>query len=262
MGDVAHELPAGVVRGLDILRHRVEGAGQVCDLAFPGDPLHPDRQVSAAETLGRIADLLQRHCDPAHQQTAGDVGKQQHQTGREKEVGEEFIPEILQPCAGGAQKQIPAALPVGIPHLAYRNIALFRQDALQIAEQMVAALRLHLIKQRKGHLGAHHLAGTGTEHHPALRVGEEQAGFRTFSNDLQPGVQHLQLLPFREAGVLHHIIRCAAGHIRHAVQGFVPFLGKVAAKQHPLRAAHYGNAQHQQGGHHGEQRHRYALAHY
>ena len=60
MGDVAHELTARIVVGLDVFGHLVEGVGQVHDLAFALDPLNADREIPAAEPLRGLGDLLQR----------------------------------------------------------------------------------------------------------------------------------------------------------------------------------------------------------
>ena len=60
MGDVAHELAPGVVVGLDIVRHLVEGAGQVGHFPFAFHAFHTHGQVAAAKALGSIRHLLQR----------------------------------------------------------------------------------------------------------------------------------------------------------------------------------------------------------
>ena len=58
-------------------------------------------------------------------------------------------------------------------------------------------------------------------------------------------------------------ILCGAlGDIYHLIQCFVAVLGKVVLEQHPLRAAHQHDAQHHQGGHHGEKGRGDTFTHY
>ena len=52
MGDVAHELTTGIVVGLNVLRHLVEGAGQIHHFALTFHALNTDREVPAAKPLG------------------------------------------------------------------------------------------------------------------------------------------------------------------------------------------------------------------
>ena len=104
--------------------------------------------------------------------------------------------------------------------------------------------------------------GVGGDQDIAALIGEEEVGLGALADDLQLGVQGIQLGPLGQSRLLHDIIRRALGHIRHAVQRVVPLLGKIAAKQQPLGAAQHRRAQHQQGGHHRKEGDRNTFAHY
>ena len=99
----------GVVVGLDVVGHAVEGAGQVGHFPFAFHAFHTHGQVAAAKALGRVGHLLQRVGEFAHQQLGQDAGAQQHHAGRQQEVGPELLLELGELPAGGAQKD-PAAL--------------------------------------------------------------------------------------------------------------------------------------------------------
>ena len=86
----------------------------------------------------------------------------------------------------------------------------------------------------------------------AVLIGQEQIGFGALADDLQLGAQRVQFLALGQGRLLDHVVRRPPGDLGHAVQRFVPLLCKVAVEQDPLRAAHQHDAQHHQGGHHGE----------
>ena len=84
--------------------------------------------------------------------------------------------------------------------------------------------------------------GVGGNEDPALFIGEKEVSLGALADDLQLGVQSIQLGSLGQSRLLHDIIRRALGHIRHAVQRVVPLLGKIAAEQQPLRAAQHRRA--------------------
>ena len=264
VGDVAHELAPGVVVGLNVVGHAVEGAGKVGCLAFAFHPLHTDGKITAAKALGSIRHLLQRVGELAHQDLGQDAGAQQHHAGRQQEVGPELLLELGELPAGGAQKD-PAALAAAlVAHLTDGDIAFFGQHPIQRTEHMVVVraggrrLLHHLI--RHGLCGEHFRAGS--DQHPAVVVGEKQIGLCTLADDLQLGAQCVQLIAFRQLRLLDQILGRALGDAHHLIQCFVAVLGEVVLEQHPLRSSHQHDAQHHQGGHQREECRRDTLAHY
>ena len=257
VGDVAHELTPGVIVGLDVLRHLVEGAGKVCHLAIALHALHADGEVAAAKALGGIGDLLQRVGELTHQQAGQHAGAQQHHAGRQEEVGPELLFKVGELRAGGAQKQPAAEQALVVDGLHRRDIAFFGQGTAQIAESVVVpGVRVsHCVGapadiQRHG--GGGKLVRVGGDEHIALSVGEKQISLGALADDLQLGVQSVQLCALRHGLAVYQILCGALGDIYHLIQCFVAILRKIILEQHPLRAAHQHDAQHHQGGHHGE----------
>ena len=262
MGDVAHELAAGIVVGLDVLRHLVEGVGQIHHFALTFHALNTDREVPAAKPLGGIGDLLERVGQLPHQEGGQHAGAEQHDTGREEEVRPELLLEVGQPRAGGAEEEIAAVVAPGILHVPHRDIALLGQHTVQRAQGVVGLVSADLVDQGLLHrVHIQHL-GVGGDQDIAALIGEKQVGLGALADDLQLGVQGIQLGTLGQSRLLHDIIRRALGHIRHAVQRVVPLLGKIAAEQQPLGAAQHRRAQNQQGGHHRKEGDRNTFAHY
>ena len=257
MGDVAHELTPGVIVGLDVLRHLVEGAGKVCHLAIALHALHADGEVAAAKALGGIGHLLQRVGKLTHQQAGQHTGAQQHYAGGHEEVGPELLFKVGELRAGGAQKQPAAEQALVVDGLHRRDIAFFGQGTAQIAESVVVpGVRVShcvgALADIQRHGGGGKLVRVGGDEHIALSVGEKQISLGALADDLQLGVQSVQLCPLRHGLAVYQILRSALGNVYHLIQCFVAILRKIILEQHPLRAAHQHDAQHHQGGHHGE----------
>ena len=217
VGDVAHELAARIVVGLDIFGHLVEGVGQVHDLAFALDPLDADREISSAEPLRGLGDLLQRVGEPPHQDACQHTGAEQHDAGREEEVRPELILEIGQPCTGRAQEEIAAASAVVVHHFPHGNVAFFGQDAIQRAQDMVGLLIPH-----PGHQGLRHgilrqLRRVGGDEDMAVLIGQEQIGLGALADDLQLGAQRVQFLALGQGRLLDYVVRRPPGDLGHAV---------------------------------------------
>ena len=262
VGDVAHELTAGIVVGLDVLRHLVEGAGQIHHFALTFHALNTDREVPAAKPLGGIGDLLERVGQLPHQEGGQHAGAEQHDAGREEEVRPELLLEVSQPRAGGAEKEIAAVVALGILHVPHRDITLLGQHTVQSAQGVVGLIPGNFFHKLRPHnICSHHFGVRGNED-PAFFIGEKEVSLGALADDLQLGVQGIQLGSLGQSRLLHDIIRRALGHIRHAVQRVVPLLGKIAAEQQPLGAAQHRRAQHQQGGHHRKEGDRNTFAHY
>ena len=257
VGDVAHELTLGVIVGLDILRHLVEGAGKVCHLAITLHALHADGEVAAAKALGGIGDLLQRVGELTHQQAGQHAGAQQHHAGGQEKVGPELLFKVGELRAGGAQKQPAAEQALVVDGLHRRDIAFFGQCAAQIAESVVVpGVRVShcvgALADIQRHGGGGKLVRVGGNKHIALSVGEKQIRLGALADDLQLGVQSVQLCALRHGLAVYQIFCGALGNAYHLIQCFVAILRKIIFEQHPLRAAHQHDAQHHQGGHHGE----------
>ena len=262
VGDVAHELAAGIVVGLDVLRHLVEGVGQIHHFALTFHALNTDREVPAAKPLGGIGDLLERVGQLPHQEGGQHAGAEQHDTGREEEVRAELLLEVGQPGTGGTEEEIATVVAPCILHVPHRDIALLGQHTVQRAQGVVGLIPGNFFHKLRPHnICSHHL-GVGGNEDPALFIGEKEVSLGAFADDLQLGVQGIQLGPLGQSRLLHDIIRRALGHIRHTVQRVVPLLGKIAAEQQPLGAAQHRRAQHQQGGHHRKEGDRNTFAHY
>ena len=90
------------------------------------------------------------------------------------------------------------------------------------------------------------------------RLREKLAG----ASDLQFGVQRVQLCALRHGLAVYQILCGALGNVHHLIQRFVAILRKIIFEQHPLRAAHQHDAQHHQGGHHGEKGRGDTFTHY
>ena len=156
VGNIAHELAPGVVVGLDIVRHLVEGAGQIGHFAFAVHALDPDGQVAAAEALGRIRHLLDGVGELMHHHLGEDAGHQQHQTGREEEVREELPAELHQPVARRAEEKVAGTLAALAAHLMHRDVALLGQYAVQRTEDVIILLGLGRLFQ---HGRLYHIPG-------------------------------------------------------------------------------------------------------
>ena len=263
MGDVAHELAPGIVVGLDIVCHLVEGAGKVGHLALAVHALDPDGQVAAAEALGRVRHLLERVGELVHHHLREHAGQKQHQAGREEKVREELSAELRQPLAGRAEKEVTGARAVLAAHLTHRDVAFLRQHTAQCVEEMVVLLGLARLFQ---HLSLHRIAGQlfrhGRQHHIAVAVGEEQIGLRALADDLELGAQGFQLFALGQRGLLHKVGRRPLGDIDHLIQRIVPLLRKIPAEEHQLRAAHDHRAEDEQSAHERKERDWDTFAHY
>ena len=172
VGDVAHELAAGIVVGLDVLRHLVEGAGQIHHFALTFHALNTDREVPAAKPLGGIGDLLERVGQLPHQEGGQHTGAEQHDAGREEEVRPELLLEIGQPCTGRAQEEIAAASAVVVHHFPHGNVAFFGQDAIQCAQDMVGLLIPHPGHQSLRHGILRQLRRVGGDEDMAVLIGQ------------------------------------------------------------------------------------------
>ena len=116
-------------------------------------------------------------------------------------------------------------------------------------------------KLRSHNICSHHF-GVGGNEDPAFFIGKKQVSLGALADDLQLGAQCVQLIAFRQLRLLDQILGRALGDAHHLIQCFVAVLGKVVLEQHPLRSAHQHDAQHHQGGHQREERHRDTFAHY
>ena len=262
MGDVAHELPTGVVVGLDVLRHPVEGVGQIGHLAFALHALDPDGEIAPAEPLGRIGDLLKRVGEPPHQEGGHHAGAEQHDAGREEEVRPELFLEGRQPCAGGAEEQIPAAHALRIPRLPDGDVALFGQHAVQRAQHMVGLILPHLGYQLFGHSLLGQQLRIGRDENAAVLIGEKEVGLCALADDHQLVAQRIQLVAAGQRRLLHHVVRRPLGDLGHAVQRLVALLREIAVEQDPFRKSHHRRAQHQKGRHHRKEGDGNTFAHY
>ena len=103
------------------------------------------------------------------------------------------------------------------------------------------------------HLARHgvgfQLVRAGCDHHLAVVVRKEQIGLSALADDLKLCAQSIQLVAFRQSGLLGQILGRALGDAHHLIQRFVAVLGKVVLEQHPLGSAHQHDAQHHEGGH-------------
>ena len=264
VGDVAHELAPGIIVILDVLGHAVEGAGKVGHFAFALHAFHAHGQVTAAKALGRIGHLLQRVGQAAHQKLCQQAGAQQHHAGRKQEVGPELLLELGELIAGGAQEHIAAGLAVFVAHLADRDVAFLAQHAVQRAEHMVVirAGSVDLLHHLARHGVGFQLVRAGCDHHLAVVVCKEQIGLSALADDLKLCAQSIQLVAFRQRGLLGQILGRALGDAHHLIQRFVAVLCKVVLEQHPLGSAHQHDAQHHEGGHQREERGGNTFAHY
>ena len=168
---------------------------------------------------------------------------------------------------GGAQKQPAADRALSIRGLHHRDIAFFGQCAAQVAESVVVfGVRVcHCVGapadiQRHG--GGGKRVRVGGDEHIALSVREEQISLGALTDDLQFGVQSVQLCTLRHGLAVYQILCGALGNVYQLIQRFVAILRKIILEQHPLRAAHQHDAQHHQGGHHGEKGRGDTFTHY
>ena len=106
------------------------------------------------------------------------------------------------------------------------------------------------------------LCRVGGNEHIALPVGEKQISLGALADDLQLGVQRVPLCALRHGLAVYQIFCGALGNVYHLIQCFVAILRKIILEQHPLRAAHQHDAQHHQGGHHGEKGRGDTFTHY
>ena len=169
--------------------------------------------------------------------------------------------------AGGAQKQPAAEQALVVDGLHRRDIAFFGQGTAQIAESVVVpGVRVShcvgALADIQRHGGGGKLVRVGGDEHIALSVGEKQISLGALADDLQLGVQSVQLCALRHGLAVYQILCGALGDIYHLIQRFVAILRKIILEQHPLRAAHQHDAQHHQGGHHGEKGRGDTFTHY
>ena len=209
----------------------VEGEGEVADLA---------------RTFNRMAENIQNN-DNSRGQFMGNIAHELR--------------------TGGAQKQPAAEQALVINGLHHRDITFFGQCAAQVAERVVVpGVRVcHCVGtladiQRHGAGGK--LVRVGGDEHIALPVGEEQIGLGALADDLQLGVQRVQLCTLRHGLAVYQIFCGALGNVYHLIQRFVAIFRKIILEQYPLRAAHQHDAQHHQGGHHGEKGRGDTFTHY
>ena len=119
-----------------------------------------------------------------------------------QEVRPELLLEIGELRTGGAQKQPAAEQALVIDGLHRRDIAFFGQGTAQIAESVVVpGVRVcHCVGapadiQRHG--AGSKLVRVGGNEHIALPVGEKQIRLGALADDLQLGVQRVQLCALR-----------------------------------------------------------------
>ena len=229
-----------------------------------------DRKVPAAELLGRLTDAVERLGQVAHQEHGQHAGADQHQAGRQQEVGAEPRHKRLQHLARGADKEVGPRPAVPAQDGPCRNVKPLVKGAAQPAHLVVDPAALaggfgYLLQQRGGHRLAGQVVAVGRQDHPARAVGEKEVDVGALADQvhlpedgLQPGAGFF-VLGFQ---AVPHIGGGAGGEVADIVQGGKALLRKVPAEKHQLGQAHDGHSQDHQSGHGGKEGHRDTFAHY
>ena len=171
MGDVAHELAAGVIDGLQAGSHIIEGGGKVGQLHTA---VHRGTggKVAAAQAAGGLADVLDGAGDALGQHPAQQAAQQQDGRGRDAEHGQ-HIPHITGQCRHGAGGKQVAGVTAYL-NTAARGIVFAAVNAAQRAGFKNVVAGVHLGQ----HVGGDGLLGkifaAGVQQNVAVFVGHEQ----------------------------------------------------------------------------------------
>ena len=171
VGDVAHELAAGVIDGLQAGSHIIEGGGKVGQLHTA---VHRGTggKVSATQAAGGLADVLDGAGDALGQHPAQQAAQQQDGRGRDAEHGQ-HIPHITGQCRHGAGGKQVAGVTAYL-NTAARGIVFAAVNAAQRAGFKNVVAGVHLGQ----HVGGDGLLGkifaAGVQQNVAVFVGHEQ----------------------------------------------------------------------------------------
>ena len=187
MGNVGHEFTSPGLGLGDVVRHGVEGLGQLPHLVAAAAAAHPGLILPVPELPHGLRHILEGPGHPEGGDGTGDKGHQHdYNGGKEEDVGKG--PPHLGDAAGlGGDKDqshhLLAALD-GQQHRGPRHIPFFGKDPLQVA---------HGPKGAGGVDGLHHAARDVLSHHAALLPGAV------------PGIDDLSVLHGEENGGVRHL---------------------------------------------------------
>ena len=165
VGDVAHELPAGIVDGLQPRGHVVEGRGKVSQFHAA---VHRGAggEIPAAQLAGGVADGLDGAGDPPGQHPAQQAAQQQDRYRRDAEHHQHVHDVGPQGGHGAGRKEVAhRAVDIDAPP---GGIVFIRIDAVQRAgdEQVVA--HVHLVQHLLGDPAVGEIRAFGVQQHAAV----------------------------------------------------------------------------------------------
>ena len=254
VGDVAHEVGAGRVNGLQIGGHVVEGHGQLGHLVLAFHR-HTGGEIPRAELACRLGNAPQRQGEPGGEHHAEQAGNQQHQPRREDEGAEHIRHIAVQRRDVGGGKRIPPHLARSVGEHTARGVLAFVVHAAQRAgvEHRLLPAR-HLVQHIPGDLRAQRLIKPRCQNHVALGVGQQQAGIAGFADDADGPLHPVPVLfaELRQVLALLQQADLLGRHLHHAAEGAFALADEVAHGEVHLHKAHHRNARHQQDGRGGE----------
>ena len=244
MRNVAHELAARVVDGLQPRRHVVEGCGKPGQL-FAAVHRRAGGKVPAAQLARRRADLLDRRGDLARQQQRNDQRQQQDAQRRQADHADAVGQILVHRLGRGAHKQIGPGLPA--LHLPPGHIVFAAQHIAQRAALKIILAAVHTRQDSGGHRRAGQHVVVGAQHHLARAVRHEHRHVGRCVEQLKAflnvAAQRFvvngagDVLPARGKAVAQ-----GGGGVQHAGQRTVALLREIGHGKRAQHAAHQKQA--------------------
>ena len=247
VGNVAHELPAGVVDGLQPRRHIIKGGGEIRKLDAA---VHrrAGGEITAAQPPRGLADVLDRPRDAPRQHPAQDAAQNQDDRRRDAEHCQHIGHVAAQRGHGAGGKQI-AVLPADRD--APPGCVIFVVvDAVQRTggEDVPPLVQFGYVLFRHARAGEGVVAGVQQNVAVAVRDEDQRAGRRVEQLEPAVGFFHnvVALQGLRHDGALVGEPLAQGGRaVEHIGQRAFAFADEIRRRQRGLDGAHDAEPQHQ-----------------
>ena len=250
VGDVAHELPAGIVDGLQPRSHVIEGGRKVSQL-HAAVHRRTGRKVPAAQAACGLTDVLDRAGDALGQHPAQDAAQNQDDRRRDAEHRQHIGHVAAQRSHRAGGKQV-AVLPAH-RDAAARRVILGAVDTVQRAGLKNVVSLVQLVNVGRGHACACKGVVPRMQQDLAVLVGDEHQRTGGRVEQLKPAVGAFQhIFPLQglcdDGALIGESLtqRCRA--VEHIGQRAFALPDEVRRRQCRLDRAHNAEPQHEHGG--------------
>ena len=254
VGNIAHELTAGIIDGLQTHGHVVEGGGEIRQLHAA---VHRGAgcEIAAAQPPGGFADVLNGARDAPGQHPAQQAAQQQNGRRRDAEH-HEHIHDIGPQCRHGTGRKEVAYRAVHVDASAGRVIFVLVDTAQGAGIKNVTAL-VHLVQQFLGNVLPGKLGAVGVNEHLAILRSHKDQGPRRGIEQFKATAGILgTLIPQRfgdDGTAFGKALAQRTGTVQNRREGRAPLVDKVGSRQGCLDGAHNTEPQHQHHRNGGEE---------